>query len=186
MREGGSTITQQLAKNAFLDSDRTAARKLREVMIAFWLEAWLSKDEILSRYLSNVYFGDNMYGLDAAAHHYFGRAPEDLNVGQAAMLAGLVKAPSRLAPTSNLAGARARQALVVRAMREAGYLTEREADRVQPQRVRTAPAQTLPNGTYFADWVLPRSARPGGRDQNRGDRQDDARPSPPSAPPNGR
>ncbi len=155
VREGGSTITQQLAKNAFLDSDRTAARKIREVMIALWLEAWLTKDEILSRYLSNVYFGDNMYGLDAAAHHYFGRAPEDLNVGQAAMLAGLVKAPSRLAPTSNLKGARARQALVVHAMQQAGYLTEREADRVRPQRVRTAPAQTLPNGTYFADWVLP-------------------------------
>ncbi len=155
VRQGGSTITQQLAKNAFLDSDRTAARKIREVMIAFWLEAWLTKDEILSRYLSNVYFGDNMYGLDAAAHHYFGRAPGDLNVGQAAMLAGLVKAPSRLAPTSNLKGARARQALVVHAMQAAGYLTPREAERVQPQRVRTAPPRTLPNGTYFADWVLP-------------------------------
>ncbi|MCB8830053.1 transglycosylase domain-containing protein, partial [Escherichia coli] len=69
VREGGSTITQQLAKNAFLDSDRTAARKIREVMIAFWLEAWLSKDQILSRYLSNVYFGDNVYGLTAAAKH---------------------------------------------------------------------------------------------------------------------
>jgi penicillin-binding protein 1A len=66
VREGGSTITQQLAKNAFLDSDRTAARKIREVAIAFWLEAWLSKNEILSRYLSNVYFGDNVYGLTAA------------------------------------------------------------------------------------------------------------------------
>ena len=71
--QGGSTITQQLAKNAFLDSDRTAARKIREVMIAFWLEAWLTKDQILSRYLSNVYFGDNVYGLRAAARHYFGR-----------------------------------------------------------------------------------------------------------------
>lgn len=81
VRQGGSTITQQLAKNAFLDSDRTAGRKLREVLIAFWLEAWLTKDEILSRYLSNVYFGDNVYGLTAAAKHYFGRAPDKLNVG---------------------------------------------------------------------------------------------------------
>jgi penicillin-binding protein 1A len=155
VREGGSTITQQLAKNAFLDSDRTAARKLREMMIAFWLEAWLSKDEILSRYLSNVYFGDNVYGIDAAARHYFGRAPERLNVGQAAMLAGLVKAPSRLAPTGNLDGARRRQAVVIAAMVDAGYLTKGEAADVQPQRVKALRPETLPNGTYFADWVLP-------------------------------
>ena len=155
VREGGSTITQQLAKNAFLDSDRTAARKLREMMIAFWLEAWLSKNEILSRYLSNVYFGDNVYGIDAAARHYFGRAPEDLNVGQAAMLAGLVKAPSRLAPTGNLEGARKRQAVVIGAMVDAGYLTKAEAADVRPQRVKASRPETLPNGTYFADWVLP-------------------------------
>ncbi len=155
VRQGGSTITQQLAKNAFLDSDRTAARKIREVMIAFWLEAWLTKDEILSRYLSNVYFGDNVYGLRAASKHYFGREPEKMNIGQAAMLAGLVKAPSRLAPTGNLAGARERQAVVVGAMVDAGFLTKAEADNVQPQRVLDRPAQTLPTGTYFADWVLP-------------------------------
>ncbi len=158
VREGGSTITQQLAKNAFLDADRTAGRKLREALIAFWLEAWLSKNEILSRYLSNVYFGDNVYGLRAAAKHYFGRTPEHLNVGQAAMLAGLVKAPSRLAPTGNIEGAQAREMVVVGAMHAAGFLSAREADAVQPQRVRHDPAPTVPNGTYFADWVLP-SAR---------------------------
>ena len=155
VREGGSTITQQLAKNAFLDSDRTAARKIREVMISFWLEAWLSKDEILSRYLSNVYFGDNCYGLTAAAQHYFGRKPENLNTGQAAMLAGLVKAPSRLAPTSNLAGARKREMIVVGAMVDAGFLTKAEAEDIQPQRVRASSSAQLPSGTYFADWVLP-------------------------------
>jgi len=155
VREGGSTITQQLAKNAFLDSDRTAGRKIREAMIAFWLEAWLTKDEILSRYLSNVYFGDNVYGITAAAKHYFGRTPDKLNIGQAAMLAGLVKAPSRLAPTTNLKGARARQAVVVAAMEDAGFLTKREADAVQPQRVLASRPETLPSGTYFADWVLP-------------------------------
>ena len=155
VREGGSTITQQLAKNAFLDADRTAARKLREAMIAFWLEAWLTKDQILSRYLSNVYFGDNVYGLSAAAQHYFGRKPDDLNIGQAAMLAGLVKAPSRLAPTSNLKGARAREMIVVGAMADAGFLTKAEAANVQPQRVRASQPQQLPSGTYFADWVLP-------------------------------
>ncbi|WP_299646084.1 transglycosylase domain-containing protein [Sphingomonas bacterium] len=155
VRQGGSTITQQLAKNAFLDSDRTAARKLREVMIAFWLEAWLSKNEILSRYLSNVYFGDNVYGMRAAAKHYFGRTPERLNIGQAAMLAGLVKAPSRLAPTGNLSGARKRQALVVAAMVDADFLTPAQARVVQPQRVLATRPVGLPSGTYFADWVLP-------------------------------
>jgi len=155
VRQGGSTITQQLAKNAFLDSDRTAARKIREVMIAFWLETWLTKDEILSRYLSNVYFGDNVYGITAAAKHYFGRTPATLNTGQAAMLAGLVKAPSRLAPTGNLKGARARQAVVVATMVDAGFLTPAEAARVQPQRVLPRKAAAVPTGTYFADWVLP-------------------------------
>ncbi len=156
LREGGSTITQQLAKNAFLDSDRTAGRKFRELLISFWLEAWLSKDEILSRYLSNVYFGDNVYGLSAASRHYFNRKPEDLSIAQAAMLAGLVKAPSRLAPTGNLEGARARQKLVVAAMVDAGFLSAAEAADVGPARLSVAPErQRLPDGTYFADWVLP-------------------------------
>lgn len=157
MREGGSTITQQLAKNAFLSLDRTAGRKVQEVLIAWWLEAWLTKDEILSRYLSNVYFGDNVYGLDAAADHYFSRDPEDLTTAQAAMLAGLVKAPSRLAPTGNLSGARARQKLVVGAMAEAGYLTAAEAADVGPARLKVRKTRELPVGTYFADWVLPQA-----------------------------
>ena len=160
--QGASTITQQLAKNAFLDSDRTIGRKLREVLIAFWLEARLSKNDILSRYLSNVYFGDNVYGLTAAAQHYFGRTPDRLNVGQAAMLAGLVKAPSRLAPTGNLAGARARQAVVVGAMEEAGFITHAQADSVQPQRVLPIRRDALPTGTYFADWVLPEAREAAG------------------------
>ncbi len=154
--QGGSTITQQLAKNAFLDSRRTFGRKAQEVLIAFWLESWLSKDEILSRYLSNVYFGDNVYGLRAAAEHYFSTAPERLTLSQASLLAGLVKAPSRLAPTGNLDGARERQRLVVGAMQEAGFITAAEARRVRPAvlHVRDRDEQ-LPSGTYFADWVLP-------------------------------
>ncbi len=160
--QGASTLTQQLAKNAFLDADRTVGRKLREVMIAFWLEAWLTKNEILSRYLSNVYFGDNVYGITAAAKHYFGRTPQTLNVGQAAMLAGLVKAPSRLAPTSNLAGARKREMVVVAAMQDAGFLTAAEARGVQPQRVLPARPDALPSGTYFADWVLPQAREAAG------------------------
>ncbi|WP_326523830.1 transglycosylase domain-containing protein [Sphingomonas sp.] len=155
MREGGSTITQQLAKNAFLTSDRTFGRKARELMISFWLEAWLTKDEILSRYLSNVYFGDNVYGLSAAARHYFSKRAEELSVSQAAMLAGLVKAPSRLAPTVNLSGARARQKLVVGAMVDTGFLTKAEAADAGPARLNVERTKELPTGTYFADWVLP-------------------------------
>jgi penicillin-binding protein 1A len=155
VRQGGSTITQQLAKGAFLNSDRTAARKLREVLIAFWLEAWLSKDEILERYLSNVYFGDNVYGLRAAAQHYFSRSPERLTVSQAAMLAGLLKAPSRLAPTVNLKGARARSELVLNAMAEAGFLTPAQRKALRPARLNVQPVPESTSGTYFSDWVLP-------------------------------
>jgi penicillin-binding protein 1A len=154
--QGGSTITQQLAKNAFLDSSRTASRKLQEVMIAFWLEGWLSKQEILSRYLSNVYFGDNVYGLSAASRHYFDCNPEDLTESQATMLAGLVQAPSRLAPTGNLKGARARQKLVIAAMASGGFLSKAEAAEIRPAVLRLDKTEKpLPNGGYFADWVLP-------------------------------
>ena len=155
LRQGGSTITQQLAKVAFLNHDRTAARKLQEVLIAFWLEAWLSKDQILERYLSNVYFGDNVYGLRAAALHYFNRRPEKLTLAQAAMLAGLVKAPSRLNPAENLKGARERAKLVLNAMVEAGFITQAEADATRPARLDLRPVKSMPSGTYFADWVMP-------------------------------
>ncbi len=93
--QGGSTITQQLAKFTFLNSEQSLGRKAREALIALWLEAWLTKDEILERYLSNAYFGDNVYGLRAASLHYFYRKPENLKPEQAAMLAGLLQAPSR-------------------------------------------------------------------------------------------
>ena len=155
--QGGSTITQQLAKNAFLTADRTATRKFQEILIAFWLEAWLTKDEILSRYLSNVYFGDNVYGLSAAARHYFSCDPSDLTISQATMLAGLVQAPSRLAPTGNLRGARDRQKLVVGAMADAGFLKKNEAAAVRPAVLHPDRVTQLPNGTYFADWVLPQA-----------------------------
>src|SRR6478672_10707589 len=111
--QGGSTITQQLAKFTFLTPERSLTRKLREALIAFWLEAWLSKDEILERYLSNAYFGDNRYGLRAASMHYFYRKPERLTVAQSAMLAGLMQAPSRYAPTKNYKLAEARMHTVV-------------------------------------------------------------------------
>ena len=155
VRQGGSTISQQLAKTSFLSPERTAARKIQEAFIALWLEVWLSKDDILSRYLSNVYFGDNVYGLRAAARHYFDSEPEELTVAQAAMLAGLVNAPSRLAPTSNLEGAQERSRLVMQAMADVGYISAEEHEELKPARLRLGERDDVPTGTYFADWVVP-------------------------------
>jgi penicillin-binding protein 1A len=157
VRQGGSTITQQLAKTAFLSGDRTIKRKAQEVIIAFWLEAWLTKQEILSRYLSSVYFGDGVYGLRAAAHHYFKRDPEDLSLAQSAMLAGMVQAPSRLAPTHNLAAAQKRSKLVLKAMADTGAISAARAGSVRLARPVTEQSH-VPTGTYFADWVAPSAA----------------------------
>ncbi|WP_086619462.1 transglycosylase domain-containing protein [Erythrobacter tepidarius] len=153
---GGSTITQQLAKFTFLTPEQSLSRKAREALIAFWLESWLTKEEILERYLSNAYFGDNQYGLRAASLHYFYRQPEKLRPEQAAMLAGLLQAPSRYAPTKHYDKAKARMELVIKAMVEEGYLTEAEARALPDPRldVRTRD-DNLPTGTYFADWALP-------------------------------
>ncbi len=151
VREGGSTISQQLAKTSFTGAERTWGRKAQEALITLWLEARLSKEEILSRYLSNVYFGNNIYGLRAAAHFYFNTDPERLTLAQAAMLAGLVNAPNRLAPNRNLAGARERARLVLAAMAEIGFIAE---PHVAPARLRLAPGDNVPTGTYFADWIL--------------------------------
>ena len=153
-RHGGSTITQQLAKLTYLSSDQTLFRKAQEVPIALWLEAWLTKDEILERYLSNAYFGDNVYGLRAASLHYFYRHPENMTLSQATMLAGLVRAPSRLAPTHNLEGARERQRVVISAMIDAGYLTQDEADAIPLAEVDHRPPPEMPSGGYFADWAI--------------------------------
>jgi penicillin-binding protein 1A len=158
VRQGGSTITQQLAKTSFLSGDRTIKRKAQEVIIAFWLEAWLSKQEILSRYLSSVYFGDGVYGLRAAAHHYFHRDPERLNLAQSAMLAGLVQSPSRLAPTQHLAAAQKRGRLVLQAMADTGAIGAARAQSVISARPVAQEAR-LPAGTYFADWVAPSAAQ---------------------------
>ncbi len=156
--EGGSTITQQLAKTSFLSLERSLTRKAREVIIALWLEAWLSKDEILSRYLSSVYFGDGAYGISAAAKQYFNKQPEQLNVAEAAMLAGLVKAPSRLAPTNDYDAARARGKIVIQAMIDNGYLTRAEARKLKPAQLNPG-RKGLPGGSYFVDWVWPEAAK---------------------------
>ncbi len=151
-RQGGSTITQQLAKFTFLTPEQSLTRKAREAVIAFWLEAWLTKDEILERYLSNAYFGDNVYGLRAASLHYFYRKPENLTKPQAAMLAGMLKGPSRYAPTRNYERAETRMRVVLAAMVEEGYLTPGEARRMtappsmSAARTRCPPAPILPTG----------------------------------------
>jgi len=153
---GGSTITQQLAKFTFLTPEQSLTRKAREALIAVWLESWLTKDEILERYLSNAYFGDNQYGLRAASLHYFYRQPEKLRPEQAAMLAGLLQAPSRYAPTKHYDRARKRMDLVLQSMVDVGYLTAAQANALPDPRidVRTR-GDNLPTGTYFADWALP-------------------------------
>ncbi len=154
--EGGSTITQQLAKTAFLSSDRKVGRKVQELILAVWLDAWLSKNEILSRYLSSIYFGDGTYGLRAAARHYFQRAPEDLSLSQAAMLGGMVKAPSRLNPTNDLRAAQARSQLVLAAMVEEGMVKKSKVSALRLA-VPDVATDELPGGTYFVDWIAPQA-----------------------------
>ncbi len=155
--QGGSTITQQLAKFTFLTPERSLTRKAREMLIAFWLEGRLTKDEILERYLSNVYFGDNVYGLRAASLHYFYRQPERLTLSQASMLAGLVQAPSRLAPTKNPERAAKRSKLVLRAMVANGVITQAKAENTPVARLDVRVRDSLPTGTYFADWAVPQA-----------------------------
>lgn len=157
MTQGGSTITQQLAKFTFLTPERSLTRKAREMLIAFWLEGRLTKDEILERYLSNVYFGDNVYGLRAASLHYFYRQPERLTLSQAVMLAGLVQAPSRLAPTKNPERAAKRAQLVLNAMVANNVITRAKADATPVARLDVRVRETLPTGTYFADWAIPQA-----------------------------
>jgi penicillin-binding protein 1A len=155
--QGGSTITQQLAKFTFLTPERSMTRKAREMLIAFWLEAWLTKDQILERYLSNAYFGDNVYGLRAASLHYFNRPPEKLKLSQSAMLAGLVQAPSRLAPTKNYKLAAKRGRLVLKTMVVTKAITEAEFKATPDAKVNLGATDSLPTGTYFADWAMPQA-----------------------------
>jgi penicillin-binding protein 1A len=151
--EGGSTITQQLAKNLFLKPERTITRKLEELIYAVWLEQRFSKDEIIELYLNRVYFGGGTYGVEAAARHYFGKSARDVSLPQSAMLAGLLKAPSRYAPTRSVKAASARAEEVLDNMVEAGFLTEAQklAASQQPLRLRAKGDDT--GYPYAVDWV---------------------------------
>ena len=125
--QGGSTITQQLAKNLWLTPERSIIRKLKELMLAIWLEARLEKREILTLYLNRVYLGAGSFGVEAASQRYFGKSARRVTLGEAALLAGLLKAPSRYAPTNDLPRAHRRAAEVIDNMVEAGYLKEKQA-----------------------------------------------------------
>ncbi|MCP1761757.1 penicillin-binding protein 1A [Bradyrhizobium japonicum] len=151
--QGGSTLTQQLAKNLFLTQERTMARKLQEAELAIWLERKHSKNEILELYLNRVYFGSGAYGVEAAAQKYFGKSAKDVTVAEAALLAGLVKSPSRLAPNRNPEGAEARAQIVLAAMADAKFITEAQAQASighPSYNVKPAGAGTL---NYVADWI---------------------------------
>jgi len=153
--QGGSTITQQLAKNVFLTHDRTLRRKGQELLLALWLERNFTKDQILTLYLNRVYLGAGTYGVEAAARKYFGKPAAKLTAYESAMLVGLLKAPSRFNPLSDTDLAHARARLVLRNMVAAGYLEQGEAERIaEGSAGEPHPTVAPPSGQYFADWVL--------------------------------
>ena len=152
---GGSTISQQVAKLVFLTPERSVRRKIQEAMLAFWLEREFTKDEILTIYLNRAYFGAGAYGADAAARRYFGRSARDLDTAQAAMIAGLLKAPSRYSPANDLALARRRAGVVVEAMVDAGFLSDGEGSRAGAGvKALSVARRSGPAAGYFVDWVL--------------------------------
>ncbi|MGI9439954.1 MAG: transglycosylase domain-containing protein, partial [Parvibaculales bacterium] len=152
LQQGGSTLTQQLAKNVFLTPERTLKRKIQELLLAFWLEAQFSKQEILALYLNRVYFGNGAYGISTAAQSYFGRSVQNLTLDEAAILAGLLKAPSRYAPTRDPQAAIMRRQLVLQAMQEMNKITADEANwaATQPIKISRPVREIAP---YAIDWV---------------------------------
>ena len=153
--QGGSTITQQLAKNLFLSQERTLKRKIQEAMLAFWLEYELTKDEILSAYLNRVYLGSGVYGVDAAAQLYFKSSVSDITLREAATLAGLLKAPSRYSPLSNPSLSKQRTEVVLNAMVNAGYISEAQAkgDSKIPPKPTQKPSDLLAD-RFYSDWIV--------------------------------
>ncbi|PDT10045.1 penicillin-binding protein [Rhizobium sp. J15] len=157
--EGGSTITQQLIKLQYLDSDRTIKRKIQEVVIAFWLEWKLGKAEILTRYLNSVYLGAGATGMPAAARIYFNKDIGALNLPESAMLAGLLRAPSQWNPIDNFEGARQRTMVVLDAMAANGKITAPQATEAKTSFTRLHPTTPTPrSGSWFADWISPQAS----------------------------
>ena len=154
-REGASTITQQLARNIFLNNNRTFGRKLREAVLALALESQLSKDQILELYLNKVYFGGGAYGIDAASRKFFSHPATQLSLPEAAIIAGLVKAPSRYSPTADASAAVKRAHVVLGTMVRNELISAVEADSVDLDAVRPAPEKGQNSVRYFTDWALP-------------------------------
>ena len=156
--QGGSTITQQVAKNLFLTPERTIARKIREAMLAVWLEQKFTKQEILQVYLNRVYLGAGTYGVAAASEHYFGRPVTDLTLYQSAVLAGLLKAPSRYSPANDTELAGDRASVVLATMVDVGFITPEQAtaaERTAQRVLRTAGApRPTARARYFTDWIV--------------------------------
>jgi len=152
--QGGSTLTQQLAKNLFLTQERTLTRKLQEVVLALWLEHKYSKKEILELYLNRVYFGAGAYGIEGAAQRYFGKSARHLTLAEAAMLAGLVQAPSRLAPNHNPQGAERRAAIVLADMTELKMITPGAAKLALAHAAHAIKPPAAGSVNYVADWVM--------------------------------
>ncbi|HEX8364377.1 MAG TPA: PBP1A family penicillin-binding protein [Allosphingosinicella sp.] len=154
--QGGSTISQQLARNIFLDNSRTWGRKIREAVLALALEWSFSKDQILELYLNRVYFGGGAYGIDAASRRFFGHPASQLSIAEAAIIAGLVKAPSNYSPTADAEAARSRAGVVINLMRENGTITPTQAASADPRQVRLVPNPERQDiARYFTDWALP-------------------------------
>lgn len=154
VREGGSTITQQYVRLTSLNQEKTLWRKVQEAFLALRVETTMSKDEILLGYLDAAYFGAGAYGADAAARRYFGKPAKALTLPEAAMLAGLVRAPSQLAPTRNLGGAKERADVVLQAMVETGAISQKEADAARKQSVTLkSPPEAPPGTNYFLDMI---------------------------------
>ncbi|MGQ0665239.1 MAG: transglycosylase domain-containing protein, partial [Pseudomonadota bacterium] len=153
--QGGSTITQQLAKNVFLTPERTLRRKGQEILLALWLERKFTKDQILTIYLNRIYLGAGAYGVEAAARRYFGKSARRLDALEAAAIAGLLKAPSRYAPTADLARATARANEVLANLVDAGYMTAAQAAAAGRRSLVVASGGgTGSGGRYFADWLF--------------------------------
>lgn len=155
--EGGSTITQQLVKNLFLSSERTFARKIEELVLALWIELRLSKRDILELYLNRVYFGGGAYGIEAAAQRYFGKSAGDLALGESAVIAGLLKAPSRYAPSASPTQAIARGHVVIGRMAAAGFITHDDAEQAVSSEIHFSPLMRAPSQAdmaYAVDYVL--------------------------------
>lgn len=154
-RQGGSTITQQLARNIYLNNNKEWGRKLREIILALAIETKFSKDEILELYLNKVYFGGGAYGVDAASRKFFDHGAESLSLAEAAIIAGLVKAPSHYSPTADAQAALDRAGVVVEVMQDAGMITPAQAAQVKPAQVKLASEPAQDSVRYFTDWALP-------------------------------